>query len=88
MSCWELEANKDKRPKNWQKKEEKEVGASNIEVLLGCTKASTIKYKNSEVLFKIDLWEFVLQKLEEISIPNNPPEDNEMGTGNSNMEER
>ena len=32
-NCWEHEANKDKRPKSWKKKEEKEVGASNIEVL-------------------------------------------------------
>ena len=34
-NCWEHEANIDKRPKNWKKKEEKEVGASNFEVLLG-----------------------------------------------------
>ena len=33
--CWEHEANKDKRPKNWKKKEDKEVGASYVEVLLG-----------------------------------------------------
>ena len=52
---WEFKANKDKRPKNWKKKEEKEVGVLNLEVLLGCTKASAIEYKNSDVLFKIDM---------------------------------
>ena len=34
---------------------------------------------------KIDLWE--LQKLEEISIPSNPPDDNKNVMGNINMEE-
>ena len=33
-NCWELKANKNKRPMNWKKKEEKEVRASNVEVLL------------------------------------------------------
>ena len=61
-NCWKHETNKDKRPKNWKKKEKKEVGALKIEVLLGSTKASTIKYENSEVLFKNDLWELVLQR--------------------------
>ena len=28
-NCWELKANEDKRPKNWRKKEEKEIGALN-----------------------------------------------------------
>ena len=42
---WKHKANKDKRPKNWKKKEDKEVGASNIEVLFGCTKTSAIEYE-------------------------------------------
>ena len=29
-NCWEFNANKDTRSKNWKKKKEKEVGASNI----------------------------------------------------------
>ena len=86
-NCWKLEANKDKRLKNWEKKEEKEVGASNIEVLLECTKASTIDYTSSEPLFEIDLCEIALQKLEEIPIPSNPLDDNKNGMGNINMEE-
>ena len=44
-------------------------------------------YENSKVLFKIDLWELALQKLEEIPVPSNPPGDNENGLGNVNMEE-
>ena len=35
-------------------------------------KASKIKYKNSMVLFEIDLWELALQKLEEVLIPGKP----------------
>ena len=46
-----------------------------------------VQYENSEVLFKIDLWELVLQKLEEIPVPSNPPDDNKNGMGNINMEE-
>ena len=38
VNHWEHEVNKDKRPKNWKKKENAEVGASNIKVLLGSTK--------------------------------------------------
>ena len=79
-NCWELKANKDMRPKNWKKKEEKEVGALNIEVLFGCIEGSVIEYKNSEVLFEVDLWEIALQKLEEILVLNNPPDDNKNGT--------
>ena len=52
--------NKNKRPKNWKKKDNKEVGASNVEVLLGYTKTSATEYETVKVLFKIDLWEFVL----------------------------
>ena len=48
-----------------------------IEVLLGCTKASTIEYKNSEVLFEVDL---------AILILSNPPNDNTHGKGNNKME--
>ena len=43
----------------------------NVEVLLGSMEASTLKYENSKVLFKIDLWDFALQKLEEIPIRRN-----------------
>ena len=45
------------------------------------------KYENSKVLFEIDLWELVLQKLQEIPVPNNPPDDNKNSMGNINMEE-
>ena len=47
-NCWEHGANKDKRLKNWKKKDDKEVGASNIEILLGCTKAGAIEYENGK----------------------------------------
>ena len=86
-NCWEHEANKDERPKNWKKKEEKEVEASNIEILLGCTKTSTVKYENGEVLFENDLWELALQKLDKIPVPSNPPDDNKNNMGNIIMEE-
>ena len=59
----------------------------NIEVLLGCTKASTIEYKSRKVLFEIDLRELELQKLNEIPVPSNPSDDNRKGMGNINMEE-
>ena len=29
-NCWEHDANRDKKPKNWKTKEEKEVGALNV----------------------------------------------------------
>ena len=87
VNCWELKAYKDKRPKNWKKKEEKEVEALSIEVLLGCNKASAIEYKNSKVLFEIDLWELALQKLKEILVPINQPNDSKNGTSNINMED-
>ena len=73
-----------RRPKNWKKKGKKEVGASNVEVLLLCTKTRLIKYENCEVLFEIDLLELALQKLEEILVPSNPPDDNKNGMGNEN----
>ena len=86
-NCWEHEANKDRRPKNWKKKEDKEERASNIEVPYGCTKTIMIEYENSKVLFEIELWELVLQKLDEIPVPSNPPDDNKNDMGNINMEE-
>ena len=76
-----------KRPKNWKKKEDKEAGASNIEVLLGCVKTSVIKYEADEVLFEIDLWELALQKLDKIPLPSNPPDDSENNMGSINIEE-
>ena len=54
---------------------------------MGCTKASAIEYENSEVLFRIDLWELMLQKLEKILVPSNAPNDNKNGFGNINMKE-
>ena len=54
---------------------------------MGCIKASTIEYKNSEVLYRIDLWDLSLQKLVEILIPSNPPDDNKNGVGSINTEE-
>ena len=74
---WGHEANKDKRRKNWKKKEDKEVRDSNVEVLLGCAKTNTIEYETVKVLFEINLWEFVLQKLYKRLVPNNPPDDRE-----------
>ena len=52
-----------------------------------CTETSTIEYENSKVLFKVDLWELMLQKLEEILVPSNPPDGNKNNMGNINMEE-
>ena len=57
-----------------------------IEVLLGFTKTSAIKYETDKVLFKIDLWELLLQKLDEIPVPSNPPEDGKNNMGNINVE--
>ena len=54
---------------------------------MGCTDESTIKYENSKVLFKIDLWELVLQRFEEIPVPSNPGDDNEDGMGTISMGE-
>ena len=76
-----------KEERRKKKEEEKEVGALNIAVLLGYIEASIIKYKNSIILFAIDLWELALQKLEEIPIPSNPPDATKNGEGNMNMEE-
>ena len=84
---WECDANEDKIPRNWKKKEETKLGTLNVEVLQGCTKICTIDYENIKVLLKIDLWDLVLQNFEEISIPRNPPDDNKNGMGNINMEE-
>ena len=86
-NCWEHEVNKDKRPKNWKKKEDMEVGTSNFEVLLGCLETSAIKSETDEVLFKTDPWELALKKLNEILVPNNTPIDNENDISNTNMEE-
>ena len=85
-NCWDHEANKDKRPKNWKKKKDKEIGASNVEVLLGCTKTSAIEYETDEVLLKIDMWELALQKFDKIPISSNPPDDNKNDMGHINIE--
>ena len=61
--------------------------SSSIEVLLGCTNTNAIEYENYDVLFKIDLWEVVLQKLDKILVPSNPPDDNKNEMGNINIEE-
>ena len=73
--CWEHEANKNKRPKNWEKKEDAEVGASSIKVLWICTRTSAIIYETDNILFKVNLWELALQKLDKIPVPNNPTDD-------------
>ena len=70
-----------------KKKEDMEVGASNIEVLLGCTEASTIESETDEVLFETDLWKFALKKLEEIPVPRNPPNDNGNVVDNTNKKQ-
>ena len=46
MIRWDIKlqtAGKDKGPKTWKNKKEKEVGALNVEVLLGSVKVCTIK---------------------------------------------
>ena len=68
----EHEAYKNERLKNWKKKE-KEV---------------RIEYENSKGLFENDLWELALHKFEEIPVPSNPPDDNKVGMGNMNLEEK
>ena len=52
-----------------------------------CTKTCVIRYENGKVLFKIDLWEFLLQKLDKISLPSNPSDDNKNNMGNINLKE-
>ena len=86
-NCWEHEVNKDNRANNWKKKEEKDERALNVEVLFGCTEICVIEYENGEVLFKIDLWELVPQKLDKILVPSNPHDDNKNNMGNIKMEE-
>ena len=54
---------------------------------MGCTKTSTIKYESNEVLFEIDLWELVLNKLDGIPIPSNSPDNNKSNMGNINMKD-
>ena len=60
---------------------------TNIEVMLGCTKTSAIKYETDKALFEIDLLVLVLQKLNKILVPNNPPDDGKNIMCNINMEE-
>ena len=71
---------------NWKKKEDKEVEATNVEVLLGCTKTSAIEYETDEALFEFDLWELALQKLNEVLVPSNPPDESKHNKGNTNKE--
>ena len=59
-------------------------GAPSTEVPSGCTKTSAIKCETDEVLFKIDLWELALQKLDEIPVPSSSTDDN---MGNINIGE-
>ena len=54
---------------------------------MGCTEAITIKYENCRVLVEIDLWEFVLQKDDDIPVPSNTPDENKNNMGIINMEE-
>ena len=54
---------------------------------MSCTETSAIEYKNGKVLFKIDLWELLLQKLDKILVPSNPSDDIKKNMGNINMEE-
>ena len=54
---------------------------------MGCTKTSAIKYETDKVLFKIYLWELAGPKLDEISGPNNQPNDSENNMGNINIED-
>ena len=84
---WEHEAYKDKRSKNWKKKEYKEVGASNVEILLGCMKTCAIKYETDNVLFEVDLWKLAILKIDKIPIPSNSPDDSKNNEGNINIEE-
>ena len=86
-NCWEHKINEDKRPKNWKKKENSEVGASNIKVPWRCTKTSAIIYETDKVLFKIDPWELALQKLDKIPVPSNPTDDSKNNMGNIIIEE-
>ena len=64
-----------------------EAGASNIEVLLRCTKTSMIKSETKKVLLEIDLWELALKKLDEMLVPsercsNDLPNENGNSTEN------
>ena len=54
---------------------------------MGCTETNVIRTETDKVLFKIDVWELMLQKLDEIPIPSNPSNDGESNMGNTHMEE-
>ena len=86
-NCWKHEENKDKGPKNWKRKEDKEVGAPNIEVFLGCANMHAIDYETDKVVFKLKMWELELQKLDKIPKPSNPHDDSKHIKGNTNVEE-
>ena len=64
-----------------------EVRASNVEVLLGCTKTNIIKTETDKALFKIDLWELGLQKLDEMPVASNSPNDGKSNMSKTHMEE-
>ena len=57
--------------------EEERCGGSTSygEVLLGCTETNAIETETDMVLFKIDLQKLGLQKLDEILVPSNAPND-------------
>ena len=52
--------------------------------LMGCAEINAIKLK---ILIKIYLWEFVLQKLDEILVPSNPLIECKSNIGNTHTEE-
>ena len=70
-----------------KKKKENKLGALDIEVLLWCTETITIECESSNVMIEIDLWDDVLQKLDEIPLPSNPCDNNKNNMGNTNMED-
>ena len=44
-------------------------------------------YQNKTVMFEIDPWELALQKLDEIPVPGNPPDDSKNNMGNIKIKE-
>jgi hypothetical protein len=45
VDCWDLESNKDKRPKNWKKKEEtgaSEIDGRNVDMCIDCADQGTV----------------------------------------------
>ena len=75
-NCWELEANKDEK----KRKDELQMLKFGLDV----PKLVQSSIKTARSCMKLICGKLALQKLEEIPVPSNPPDDNKYGMGNIN----